>query len=402
MSVISYDYGYFQVTSVSFSKSVITMPETVSVTVAVKNTSGQKITNMSVDAYGYYDYRGVTNPHGGAATFTTRNIFGGNNGASVSWANNATRTFTFDFTFSAGYYAPYSGRYLLNFDLDLSIITDNDFPSSNYDNINGLNYGLDPASDLLTIIPYYDNPRLSFAAVRATNGAPNDEGESLLTSLVLTHDDVQTDITDHGYTASITCDPAPASACALNATIAEMLAGIVDSPTAIAGTFNNGTTYRLTLTVTNGYETAEAVYEISRAFANLHLSGCSTGGVAFGRFSTSTEGSPKLESEFPAHFYGGIADFGGSLQCGSVSSLGNTSGGSYKNKEITFPKAYAPGTIPVVMVGFASSSTAGNFGRGCVAVLLGSVTNTGFTLRYYNGDSSARNPEFVWIAIGQV
>lgn len=125
-------------------------------------------------------------------------------------------------------------------------------------------------------------------------------------------------------------------------------------------------------------------------------------GVRIGGRTTGTPQSPKFESDYPAHLYAGIADFGGSIQCGNVAALGNTSSGSYKDAVVAFPKAFAAGTTPFVMVGLASGSTSGNFGRGCVAVLPGSVTNTEFTLRFFNGDSSARNPEFVWIAIGQV
>ena len=64
------------------------------------------------------------------------------------------------------------------------------------------------------------------------------------------------------------------------------------------------------MVVTDGYETASSLVTVDRAFANMHLSGKTTGGVAFGRFSSSTQGAPKLESDFPAYFYGGIADLG--------------------------------------------------------------------------------------------
>jgi hypothetical protein len=60
--------------------------------------------------------------------------------------------------------------------------------------------------------------------------------------------------------------------------------------------------------------------------------------------------------------------------------------------------AYEFVSAPVVVVGFKSDSSAGTFGRCCVSAH--SVTTTGFTLRFFNGDSSNRNPEFYWIAIG--
>ena len=43
-----------------------------------------------------------------------------------------------------------------------------------------------------------------------------------------------------------------------------------------------------------------------KSFANVHLSGCATGGVAFGKFSASTSGSPLFECEYPAVFTAGI------------------------------------------------------------------------------------------------
>ena len=86
------------------------------------------------------------------------------------------------------------------------------------------------------------------------------------------------------------------------------------------------------------------------------------------------------------------------VQQGHVGALGNTAAGAYKDASVTFPKPYA--SAPVVVVGFETASTAGTFGRCSVAVV--SATATGFTLRFFNGDSSNRNPGFTWIAAGKV
>lgn len=90
------------------------------------------------------------------------------------------------------------------------------------------------------------------------------------------------------------------------------------------------------------------------------------------------------------------------IRAGSVAALGNTAGGAYKDKSVSFGTelggAYEFASAPVVVVGFKSDSSAGTFGRCCVSAH--SVTTTGFTLRFFNGDSSNRNPEFYWIAIG--
>ena len=80
------------------------------------------------------------------------------------------------------------------------------------------------------------------------------------------------------------------------------------APVLLAGrTFPANNSYRIELTLGNGFIRAIYVANIDRAFANMHLSGASTGGVAFGQFSTSTEGNPKLECKYPAYFHGGIS-----------------------------------------------------------------------------------------------
>lgn len=90
------------------------------------------------------------------------------------------------------------------------------------------------------------------------------------------------------------------------------------------------------------------------------------------------------------------------IRAGSVAALGNTAGGAYKDKSVSFGtelgSAFEFVSPPAVVVGFKSDSSAGTFGRCCVSAH--SVTTTGFTLRFFNGDSSNRNPEFFWIAIG--
>lgn len=64
--------------------------------------------------------------------------------------------------------------------------------------------------------------------------------------------------------------------------------------------------YRLQAQATDYVETLTKSYAITRAFANVHMSGAKNGGVCFGGFSSSTDEAPKLESYYPAHLYGGI------------------------------------------------------------------------------------------------
>ena len=84
------------------------------------------------------------------------------------------------------------------------------------------------------------------------------------------------------------------------------------------------------------------------------------------------------------------------MQVGYAAALGNTAAGAYKDGYVEF---WWPFTVPpVVTIGFESTSTSGTFGRCCVAVT--DVTESGFSFRFFNGDSANRNPNFQWIAVG--
>lgn len=64
-------------------------------------------------------------------------------------------------------------------------------------------------------------------------------------------------------------------------------------------TFNTGRNYTLTFTLGDAYDKAVFSVLVARSFANLHLSGLATGGVAIGKFSASTSGNPLFECAFP-------------------------------------------------------------------------------------------------------
>ena len=95
-----------------------------------------------------------------------------------------------------------------------------------------------------------------------------------------------------------------------NATLDELIAGIQDSTAFITDEFDTATHKDIILTFGDAYEYVVAYSDIDRCFANVHLSGASTGGACFGGFCKSTENNPMLESYYPAYFYNGIA-YGG-------------------------------------------------------------------------------------------
>lgn len=83
----------------------------------------------------------------------------------------------------------------------------------------------------------------------------------------------------------------------------------------------------------------------------------------------------------------------GSITGGSIAS------GAYADWEVVFVQPFT--AKPHVTVGFMTNSTDGNFGRCCCAVLMNSLSKTGFTLRVYNGDASSRAPRCNWVAVGR-
>lgn len=127
-------------------------------------------------------------------------------------------------------------------------------------------------------------------------------------------------------------------------------------------------------------------------------------GVSVGMRTKATPEDKRFEvaEDYTTHLYGPISMHGdiSNIRSGVVSFSASTSAGSYKDSNITFDPPFKADTIPVVVVGFSTNSTAGTFGRCCAAALQSSITNAGCTLRFYNGDSSGRNPLLQWIAFG--
>lgn len=85
------------------------------------------------------------------------------------------------------------------------------------------------------------------------------------------------------------------------------------------------------------------------------------------------------------------------IECGRVSNLGEVSSNSTKDATITFTSTFS--STPTVVACLESSSTGYGMGRLTCAVL--SVSTTGFTVRVFNADTSARSPYIQWIAIAK-
>ena len=163
----------------------------------------------------------------------------------------------------------------------------------------------------------------------------------------------------------------------------------------------------LTDTGASSTEAVAVAFLIGNVFTNVHLARASTGGVRFGGYSTATEDNPKFECDYPAYFYGGIAQIGdGSgdllaligVQHGNVSSMTLT-GSTTNTLEVSFPRAFA--SAPDVVATFDSSSISSFSGRwDYLTLTVYNITATGFTLRVHNGTSTTFTPGLRWIAVG--
>ena len=71
---------------------------------------------------------------------------------------------------------------------------------------------------------------------------------------------------------------------------------------------------------------------------------------------------------------------------------------AYTDKTVTFGTTFAE--VPVVVVGFATDSTAA--GMGGLSVSVSARSTTGFTIRFYNNTGTSRTPPVTWIAVGKL
>ena len=322
MALPTFNEGFFQVTALSFSPSVVAVGETATMSITIKNVSGKSITKCYVDQDGRYP--STNYQYGGA--FPSQFLYGGGGSSgwdmkTISWANNVSHTFTATVSFKEGYYHLDATNYVLDPTqtyIHISVVTNATFSGGgNYDNLY-----IRPDGTYLSILSARDNPKVTLDIERT----PNDEAIAVKTTAKLTADVDSSVLTAHGYSIKMYATNAhnPAlptdSAITFNATIANLIAGITDSTSAITTTFSAATDWYFLLTVSNGYETTSAYGSIPRAFANIHLAGLTTGGVAFGKFSSSTAGNPKFECEYPALFNGGIEEVGINWQTLTVAS----------------------------------------------------------------------------------
>ena len=182
---------------------------------------------------------------------------------------------------------------------------------------------------------------------------------------------------------------------AIGCTLAEMAAGITYD---IAETFETGKDYLLTLVFGDYSESTQLTDVVDRAFANLHLSGKSTGGACFGGFCKSQEGKPLLESHYPIRAYEGIDNFrSGVTEVVTVRQ-------NYAEVPVLFPTPFREDSTPAVVVCMDKEAQDSDRYMALLSafVVSGSVTDKGFTVRVCSNSSNSYAVGVRWLAYGAV
>ena len=281
----------FSVTSCIVSRSIVAPEDTIDITMTIKNTSGSKITKAGL-----------------CLCFTNADMGYSGDGwwapvvqpeTSCSWASSASMTFTWSITPDTILSQPlYASNYerlktrlaalrTLPFRLDIKGFESDGSLAMLIYTISGVEY-----------IDKYYNPQITLDAWRY----PNDEATALAATMrvELADGNNASSFTATMYYARDARATTESSVFSMNVD-RDVLFGVGYSAntSVLPGTFVNGSVYSFLLVVTDGIETASAMCVVDRAFANLHLSGQPTGGVAIGKFSAATYGNPLFECAFP-------------------------------------------------------------------------------------------------------
>lgn len=161
--------------------------------------------------------------------------------------------------------------------------------------ISYLTYRISPAAKMVDFERY---------ALSGSTYVKDDEGTKVLGKLAISLAEGRTvsDITtaqvvitsDAGTTQTLTLSTTVLTAALSDGGYVESSPGLFSSIT-----FNTAYNYTLTFTIGDAYDRAVFSVLVARSFANLHLSGQPTGGVAIGKFSAATYGNPLFECAFP-------------------------------------------------------------------------------------------------------
>lgn len=327
MAIFTSVQGYFEISAIEFSPAVILPDQETTYTVTVKNVSGKRINNMYADMHMYY-----RDTAGGIRQSRRVLVYGagGYEFEAISWAANDTKTFTgvFKMTPSSsypvsnatrivplfkgsdvGYPLDYGGNETLG--LMLGFTTDATFADGSagdsFFNLRGEN------SEYLTVLDASYQPEITtFEVGRFSDEVEyKDEGENMLVTLALstTMEAIPERLRLELRYRAMADVSAPVKIINLTSLMYEALASTIVH--LISDLFDKNTAWDITLWFGDQYEACELKRELPRSFANVHLSGASTGGVCFGAFSQATEGKPLFQCYYPAHFYAPVVAHAG-------------------------------------------------------------------------------------------
>ena len=288
-----------EITNVQASAAQWVPGERAGITFTLKNVSGMLFTKMVLAVV--LDERDFTGSTSGSSRLLYLGYALGSGplaGETVNLAHNASRTFTVEFTADetvAAYFADYPSVRAVPLRLRYSAAEQSvggNEELAGYRILNG----------------YYTPLIADFSLERAVDAEPSDEGENVLLSarLAVAREDYAPFLQARLYYAQDGAADASSPCIDLTEQIPQLISGVTQDAVLVPGTYSNGSDWDFLLVFGDDYETAAVHCSLGRAFANLHLSGAKSGGACFGGFCSSVEGAPKLESYYPAHFYGGI------------------------------------------------------------------------------------------------
>lgn len=227
------------------------------------------------------------------------------------------------------------------------------------------------------IVKFYDTPPIvydpkitRFLAWRVgDNGVSADDGNRIRMTIRLSLASVS-----HASLASLKlyCN-SDAAISFTSANISSMIAA--DYTTTLPKTYSNGVTHNLRLVFSCGEEKHEAHVSVPHAFATLHMSGCSKGGVALGKFSASTDTNPLFECGYPAHFNKGV-HFDGATGAG-VNSLFVVPGESISYSGNIIIPGYTSGSRKYIYISVPVGKFLNNVSTVTVKAITGWMRNEG-------------------------
>lgn len=338
--------GYFTLGNISVSDNIFAgrgvFPKIVSVTPSIKNNDTATIRYCGI-AFDWY-YRST---NGDANLVSAGRWLHGNEGASGSdslldsaWNPSAYKNFPGSITFNVNSSYPMNTSptvdgtlqvsTLKGYGIAITIVYQRQMTSTTSVLQRDYIYLTQEETDKyipMWLTPF--SPSIQFNAVRCdANGSPNDEGNHVLVAVKLnTRGKFNiSQMISAGYKSSptVTLDGSYVSH---TLTLQKCYNGVfeytivsgeevgITKPTAIPAEVSASSDHTLLIRFADAYEPCEMPVEISRAFANLHLSEYSKGGACFGGFSKSNaQNGPLLESYYPIVAYAGITDARDTLQ----------------------------------------------------------------------------------------